>query len=197
MKLFLIFLASLNIYAGDLIYLSSDTAPAALETLSTKYQQMLVVDDNGVYLVPSECKAERYFGGASEGVLNLVRGPMQTETILNTQEVFEAKEEKQIVKKIELDKAYAIADGKISKDFLEDKEGRGFGGASEVPLVIHNEIQTNVPKTVVITQVKQIKRPTCHMLMDGSGYTIEPLNKTRLYIDGKMIPMSNNTVSFQ
>ena len=197
MKFLLIVLASLSTYAGDLIYLSGDSAPSNLEALSTKYQQMLVVDDNGVYLVPSECKAERYFGGASEGVLNLVRGPIRTETVLNTQEVFEAKEEKQIVKKIELDKAYAIADGKISKDFLEDKEGRGFGGASEVPLVIHNEIQTNVPNTAVKTPVKQIRRPSCHMLMDGSGYTIEPLNNTRVYNDGKSTPMSNNTVSFQ
>jgi hypothetical protein len=197
MKMLLILLASLSTYAGDLIYLSGDTAPVNLEILSSKYQQMLVVDDNGVYLVPSECKAERYFGGASEGVLNLVRGPIRTETVLNTQEVFEAKEEQQIVKKIELDKAYAIADGKISKDFLEDKEGRGFGGASEVPLVIHNEIQTNMPKTAVKTQLKQMKRPACQMLMDGSGYTIEPLNNTRIYSDGKSTPMSKNTVSFQ
>ena len=196
MKLFLIFLASLSSHAGDLIYLSSDTSPTSLEALGTKYQQMLVVDNNGVYLVPSECKAERYFGGASEGVLNIIRGPVRIETVLNTQEVFEAKEEQQIVKKIELDKVYAIVDGKTPKDFLEDKEGRGFGGASEVPLVIRNEIQTSVPKMAVKTQGIQIKRPSCQILMDGSGYQIEPLNNGRVYIDGKTTPVSNNTISF-
>lgn len=197
MKLILILLASLSTYAGDLIYLSGDTTPASLEALSTKYQQILIVDENGVYLVPSECQTERYFGGASEGVLNLVRGPIRTETVLNTQEVFEAKEEKQIIKKIELDKAFAIAESKISRDFLEDREGRSFGGASEVPLVIRNEIETSIPKAAIQAQVKQIKRPSCQMLMDGSGYTIEPLNNTRVYVDGKMSPMSNNTVLFQ
>lgn len=197
MKLLLILLASFSTYAGDLIYLSGDITPSTLEALSTKYQQVLVLDDNGVYLVPSECKAERYFGGASEGVLNLVRGPIRTETVLTTQDVFEAKEEKQIIKKIELEKAYAIADGKISKDFLEDKEGRGFGGASEVPLVIRNEIETNVPKAVVVAQVKPIKRPSCQMLMDGSGYKIEPFNNMRAYINGRITSISNNTVSFE
>ena len=182
MKLFLIFLASLSSHAGDLIYLSSDTSPTSLEALGTKYQQMLVVDNNGVYLVPSECKAERYFGGASEGVLNIIRGPVRIETVLNTQEVF--------------DKVYAIVDGKTPKDFLEDKEGRGFGGASEVPLVIRNEIQTSVPKMAVKTQGIQIKRPSCQILMDGSGYQIEPLNNGRVYIDGKTTPVSNNTISF-
>lgn len=197
MKLLLILLTSLSTYAGDLIYLSGNSAPSSLDALSAKYQQMLVVDDNGVYLVPSECQAERYFGGASEGVLNLVHGPIRTEAVLNTQAVFEAKDEKQIIKKIELDKAFAIADSKISKDFLEDKEGRSFGGASEVPLVIRNEVELNIPKMAVLAQAKQMKRPSCQILMDGSGYKIEPFNNTRAYINGKIIPMNNNTVSFQ
>lgn len=197
MKYFLILLAGISTYAGDLIYLSRDITPANLETLSGKYQQMLVVEDNGVYLVPSECRSERYFGGASEGVLNLVKGPMRTETVPNTQEVFEAKEEKQITNKIELDKTFAMAEGKISKDFLEDKEGRGFGGVSEVPLVIHNEIEPVSPKVVVKAQVKMSLRPGCQMLMDGSGYKFDALNNGRLYINGKIIPMRSDTVSFQ
>lgn len=197
MKRFLILLAGVSAYAGDLIFLSNDVTAQNLEIVSAKYAQTLVVDDNGVYLVPSECKSERYFGGASEGVLNLVKGPMRTETVLNTQEVFEAKEEKQIVKKIELDKTFAIAEGKISKDFLEDKEGRGFGGASEVPLVIHNEIEPSTPKVAVKAQTKQSQRPSCQILLDGSGYKIDALNNGRLYINGKITPMLNDTVSFQ
>ncbi|MDD5211992.1 MAG: hypothetical protein PHV62_06215 [Sulfuricurvum sp.] len=197
MKYFLILLAGISTYAGDLIYLSSDITPANLEALSGKYQQMLVVEDNGVYLVPSECRSERYFGGASEGVLNLVRGPIRTETVPNTQEVFEAKEEKQIVNKIELDKTFAVAEGKISKDFLEDKEGRGFGGASEVSLMIHNEIEPVVSKVALKAQVKLSQRPSCQILMDGSGYKFDALNNGRLYINGKITPMHNDMVSFQ
>jgi hypothetical protein len=197
MKLFFILLAGVSAYSGDLIFVSNDITPKNLEALSAKYAQTLIVDDNGAYLLPSECKSERYFGGASEGVLNLIKGPMRTETVLNTQEVFEAKEEKQIVKKIELDKTFAIAEGKISKDFLEDKEGRGFGGASEVPLVIHNEIEPSEPKVAVKVLKKQIQRPSCQILLDGSGYRIDALNNGRLYINGKITPMRNDTVSFQ
>jgi hypothetical protein len=197
MKLFLILLASISTYAGDLIHLSSDVTPANLETLSIKYQQILLLDDNGVYLVPSECRSERYFGGASEGVVNLVHGPIRTEVVPNTQDIFEAKEEKQIVKRIELDKTFAMAEGKVSKDFLEDKEGRGFGGASEVPLVIHNVIDSAAPKVVEKAYVKQSKRPSCKIIVDGSGYEIDGLYNGRLYDNGKVVPMNNDTVSFQ
>lgn len=165
--------------------------------LTAKYQETFFVNENGVYLIPSECRSERYFGGASEGVLNLIKGPMRTETILNTQEVFEAKEEKQIVKKIELEKTFAIAEGRISKDFLEDKEGRSFGGASEVPLVIHNDIVPVVQETSVKVQVKQIQHPSCQLLQDGSGYKIGSVHNGRLYKDGIFTSIVNDTVLFQ
>lgn len=197
MKQLLILLAGVSAYAGNLIYLSSEVSPKNLEILSIKYGQALVVEDNGVYLVPTECRSERYFGGASEGVLNLIKGPIRTETVPNTQEVFEAKEEKQILNRIELDKTFAMAEGKISKDFLEDKEGRGFGGASEVPLVIRNEIEPVATKVAVKAQAKQSQRPSCQILMDGSGYKFDALNNGRLYINGKITPIHNDTVSFQ
>lgn len=197
MKFFLILLAGISSYAGELIYLSSDITPKNLETLHAKYQQMLILDENGVYLVPSECRSERYFGGASEGVLTLVKGPIRTETVLNTQEVFEAKEEKQIIEKIEQDKRFALAEGKITKDFLENKEGRGFGGASEVPLVIRNEIEPITPNVAIATKPKQHKRPSCQILLNGSGYKIDPLTNGRLYINGNVIPILKNTVSFE
>ena len=197
MKFFLILLAGISSYAGELIYISSDITPKNLETLHAKYQQMLILDENGVYLVPSECRSERYFGGASEGVLTLVKGPIRTEAVLNTQEVFEAKEEKQIIEKIEQDKRFALAEGKITKDFLEDKEGRGFGGASEMPLVIRNEVEPITPKVVIAAKPKPHKRPSCQILLNGSGYKIDPLTNGRLYVDGKTIPIVENTISFE
>jgi hypothetical protein len=197
MKLLLTLLVGVSVYAGDLLFLSKDITTQNLEILSLKYAQTLVVDDYGIYLIPSECNSERYFGGASEGILNLVKGPLRTESVLNTQEVFEAKEEKQIEKKIELDKAFAIVEGKISKDFLEDKEGRGFGGASEVPLVIQNTTLPDVIKTSEKAEVKQIQRPNCQMLNDGSGYTVGMLKNGRLYTNGKLITIVHDTVLFQ
>lgn len=197
MRIFFFLLAGVAAYSGDLIYLSSDSSPKNLEMLKGKYQQTLLLSDNGVYLIPSECQSERYFGGASEGVLNLIKGPMRTETVLNTQEVFEAKDEKEIVKKIELDKTFAIAEGKVSKDFLEDKEGRGFGGASEVALVIHNEIEPKLSERLAIEQPKkEVKRPSCQLLQDGSGYKIDSLNNGKLYINGTFSSVVNNTVLF-
>lgn len=197
MRLLFFLLAGVTMYGADLIHISNDPATKNLELLTEKYQQTFYVNKNGVYLIPSECRSERYFGGASEGVLNLIKGPMRTETILNTQEVFEAKEEKQIVKKIELEKTFAIAEGKISKDFLEDKEGRGFGGASEVPLVIHNETQPAVQETPVKAQVKQIQHPFCQLLQDGSGYKVGSSSNGRLYRDGTFTSIVNDTVLFQ
>lgn len=194
MRFFFLLMASIAANSADLIHLSDDASAGNLEILYTKYRQTLLLSDNSVYLIPSECQSERYFGGASEGVLNLIKGPIRTETVLNTQEVFEAKDEKDIIKKIELDKTVAIAAGKISKNFLEDKEGRGYGGASEIPLIINNNIDPAVSETLVT--VDAVNRPACQLLQDGSGYAIAPLNNGRLYIDGVVSPVVNNTVLF-
>ncbi|MDP3301653.1 MAG: hypothetical protein Q8S36_06780 [Sulfuricurvum sp.] len=198
MRFFFLLLASITANSADLIHLSNDSSTANLEILIAKYQQTLLLSDNSVYLIPIECQSERYFGGASEGVLNIIKGPIRTETVLNTQDVFEAKHEKDIVKKIELEKTFAIAEGKISRDFLEDKEGRGYGGASEIPLIIHNDIEADVSETLVTVQSKkEVIHPACQLLEDGSGYKITPLNNGRLYIDGVVSPISNNTVLFR
>lgn len=195
MRFFFLLLASIAANSADLIYLSDDTSASNLEILNTKYQQTLLLSDSGVYLIPIECQSERYFGGASEGVLNLIKRPIRTETVLNTQEVFEAKDEKDIIKKIELDKTFAIAAGKVSKNFLEDKEGRGYGGASEVPLIIHNEAQANISETS--RAKKEVKHPGCQLLQDGSGYKIVPLDNGRLYSNGTVSGIVNNTVLFR
>lgn len=196
MRIICFLLAGISAYCGDLIYLSDNTSLTNLEGLNAKYQQPLLLSNSAVYLIPNECKSERYFGGASEGILNILKGPLRTETVLTTQEVFEAKDEKQIIKKIELDKMFAIAEGKITKDFLEDKEGRGFGGASEIPLVIQNEIAPML-KVSDKGQVKEMKTPACHILDDGSGYRISEMTNGRLYMNGKIIPIINDRVFFQ
>lgn len=197
MRILSFLLAGVTVYSADLIYIASDSSPKNLESINSKYQQTFLVSDSGVYLIPSECQSERYFGGASEGILNLIKGPIRTETVLTTQNVFEAKDEKEIIKKIELDKTFAIAEGKISKDFLEDKEGRGFGGASEIPLIMHNEIIPLIVKASVKAEVKEIQRPNCEILNDGSGYKIGGMMNARLYTNGKMIQVVNDTVLFQ
>ncbi|HQS65857.1 MAG TPA: hypothetical protein PLM93_01565 [Sulfuricurvum sp.] len=196
MRILSFLLAGVTVYSADLIYIASDSSPKNLESINSKYQQTFLVSDSGVYLIPSECQSERYFGGASEGILNLIKGPIRTETVLTTQNVFEAKDEKEIIKKIELDKTFAIAEGKISKDFLEDKEGRGFGGASEISLVIHNEITPPTVNISVKAEEKEIQHPTCQLLMDGSGYTIRDTINGRLYVNGNIISIVNNTVLF-
>lgn len=198
MKKLFLFLASVSVYSADLIFLSSDVSQKNIELIAQKYQQPLLLVDNGIFLIPSECQSERYFGGASEGVLNIVKGPIRAEAVLTTQEVFEAKDEKQIIKKIELDKTFAIAEGKIAKDFLEDKEGRGYGGASEAPLDTHNEIKVPVIKEVEKTQPKaKMQHPTCQMLSNGSGYKVGSLENGRLYENGAFSSIENNTVLFR
>lgn len=198
MRIFFFLLAGVAAYSGDLIFLSNDSSPDNLKILNTKYQQTFLISNDSVYLIPSECQSERYFGGASEGILNIIKGPLRTETILNTQDIFEAKDSKEIVKKIELEKTFAIAEGKVSKDFLEDKEGRGFGGASEVPLVIHNEIETKSSDILAIKQPAiDAKHPSCQLLQNGSGYKFGSLHNGRLYINGTFSPVVNDTVLFQ
>lgn len=197
MRILAFLLAGVTAYSADLIYISSDSSAENLKIINAKYEQTYLVSDSGVYLIPGECHSERYFGGASDGILNLIKGPIRTEAVLTTQEVFEAKEEKQIIRKIELDKTFAIAEGKITKDFLEDKEGRGFGGASEIPLVIHNDIVSQTVKLSVKADKKEIQRPNCEILNDGSGYKIGGMMNGRLYTNGKMISIINDTVLFK
>lgn len=198
MRIYFFLLAGLSAYCGDLIYLSSDTSPENLQILNSKYRQTFLLSDKDVYLIPKECQSERYFDGASEGVLNLIKGSVRTETVLNTQEIFEAKDEKEIVKKIMLEKTFAIAEGKVSKDFLEDKEGRGFGGSSEIPLTIRNEVESNISDRLVTVQPKkETQHPSCELLQDGSGYKIMSLNNGRLYINGVFSSVVNNTVLFR
>lgn len=196
MKKRFLLLAGITAYAAPLIHLSSQGTPENLAMLSAKYQQPLLVGGSNVYLIPGECQVERYFGGASEGVLNLVQGPVRTEALLTTQAVFDAKEEKEIVKKIELENTVAIAQGNIAKAFLEDNEGRSFGGASEVPLILDNEIVPSVIHKDTAGAAKPMQVPSCKLLNDGSGYTIDAVSNAQFYFNGTLTPITNDTVLF-
>ena len=133
MKMLCLLLLSLaSCYGAELTYISNDTGIKNLESLENKYKQALLINEARVYLITKECQLKRYFGAASEGELKLVQIPRHTETILITQEVFEAKDEKEIQEKIETEKSISLIEGRVAKAFLEDKEGRGFGGFSEI-----------------------------------------------------------------
>jgi len=167
MKIFVFLLLTLTVYSAELIRISGNTTPANLEDLSMKYKQMLLLNSNNVYLIPKECQLERYFGGASQGQLNLVNTLTQTEAIPATQEVFEAKDTAVIKKKIEQEKAVLLVEGKVSKAFLEDKEGRSFGGASEMPLDLSSQ-QITDKKNPLVNNTEINQCPSCQLLEDGS-----------------------------
>ncbi len=198
-----VFLAS--ICADELVYISNDTNEANLEKLFQKYKQPLLLNDSKVYLIPSECLLERYFGGASEGKLSLSKAPRQTHKIAITQEVFEAKDEHVITEKIEVEKSLALIEGKVPKAFLDDKEGRGFGGASELPLDFtfqKIEAKKLYMKPVekhnhVKTEAKTYKHPGCRLLPDGSGYQLENIDDASFYSNSALHSIENSIIVFK
>ncbi len=173
-----------SIWADELIYISNDTNPRNLDSLEKKYKQRLLISDKRVYLIPSACKLERYFGGASQGELKLSKVPQQTQKIFITQEVFEAEDESAIREKIQVEKSIALIEGKVSKAFLEDKEGRGYGGASELPLDFsfqQKEVRKAYMKPVEgekehVKKAKSSHHPRCRLLDDGSAYELKDLS---------------------
>ena len=119
--------------------------------------------------------------------------------------MFEAKDETVIKEKIELEKSIALIEGKVSKAFLEDKEGRGFGGASEIPLdftfqkaeakkVYMKPVQE---QTSAIAKTKASQHPTCQLLIDGSGYELKHLKAAQFYSGERVNPITNPTILFK
>ena len=196
MKIVASLLLSLTVYSAELIHVSGNSTPENLEVLSAKYKQMLLINSNDVYLIPKECQLERYFGGASQGQLNLVNTLTQTEAIPATQEVFEAKDTAVIEKKIEQEKAVLLVEGKVSKAFLEDKEGRSFGGASEIPLDLSSQ-QIADKKNPVVNNAKMNQRPSCQLLDNGSGYKLYFTTNPQFYSNRKFISIVNDTIFFK
>jgi hypothetical protein len=205
MKIVASFLLSLTAYSAELIHISGDSTPENLEVLSAKYAQTLVVDTNNVYLIPKECQLERYFGGASQGELHLIHTQERTETLAPTQEVFEAKDTTVIEKKIEQEKAVLLVEGKVSKAFLDDTEGRGFGGESELPLdmssqkdqVIVETLKNTVTNNPIAETSKSVQHPSCKLLDNGSGYQLYSATNLRFYSDREFIPIVNDTILFK
>lgn len=206
MRLFILVLLSItSIYANELIYISNNTSDDTLKELHQKYKQILVINDSKIYLIPSDCRLERYFGGTSQGDVTLSKAPEQTQKIVITQEVFEAKDETIIKEKIKVEKSIALIEGKVSKAFLDDKEGRGFGGASEVPLdftfqkveakkVYMKPIEEQTP---VLKETKTSDHPACELLDDGSGYKLKHIKSAQFYSDEGLSPIVNSTILFQ
>lgn len=203
--LLLAFSLALSLEATELIYISNDSTHSNLQDLELKYQQALLINDKKVYLIPSDCRLERYFGGESEGKLILSSKPQLTQEIIITQEVFEAKDESVITQIIEVEKSIALVEGKVSKAFLDDKEGRGFGGASEVPLNFSFQKIAATQKYMKPTPVKEkiIKepiaeqKPQCQLLEDGSGYSLKYTNEAQLYFKAQFSSIKNGAILFQ
>jgi hypothetical protein len=192
-------------YANELIYISNNTDDSNLKELHQKYKQTLLINNSKIYLIPSDCCLERYFGGASQGSITLSKAPDQTKKIVITQEVFEAKDESVIKEKIEVEKSIALIEGKVSKAFLDDKEGRGFGGASEIPLdftfqkveakkVYMKPVEASTP---VLEKTKTSQHPTCKLLNDGSGYELKHIKMAQFYSDKGISPIINSTILFK
>lgn len=201
---FVLLLTISGLSAHELIYISNDASQQNLEGLYQAYKQALLINEKKVYLIPSDCRLERYFGGASQAAVKLSKSPEQTREIIITQEVFEANDESVIKEKIEVEKSIALVEGKVSKAFLDDKEGRGYGGASQTPLdfTFQKIAATQVymkpeaqkkPKT---TDVKPSQHPSCQLLNDGSGYQLEHIKDANLYFDQSLHPISNSTILF-
>jgi len=197
----LFFVLTSAAFSNELIHISDDTND--LDGIYQKYRQDLLISNNHVYLIPNECKLERYFGGASQGALKLVKEPHHTEEIIITQEVFEAKDIQDIQEKIDLDKSISLVQGKVAKEFLADEEGRGFGGASEVPIdysvqkIAHIQDSTRSIEQAFVEKEKDVALPSCKLLEDGSGYQLNNVKEPKFYNNKGLFPLKTNNISFQ
>jgi len=200
----LFFLAIGSVCADELIYISNDISKTSLKELQRTYKQTLLINDKKVYLIPGDCRLERYFGGASQLSVKLNKVPEQAQEISITQEVFEAKDERVIQEKIEVDKSIALIEGKVAKAFLDDKEGRGYGGASQVSLDFSfQKIAAKKVHMKPVTEHRQIvasarpyQHPSCRLLDDGSGYQLQDIKDAYLYSGQDLHPISSTTILF-
>lgn len=197
--------SALFLNANELILVSNDASEKNLEALYQKYDQTLVINNKLVYLIPKTCRLERYFGGASEGELKLADLPVHTHSIALTQELFEAQETKNIEKKIKLEKAVALVGGEIPKAFLQESEGRAFGGASEVPLdfsfqkdeAIKANLYVKKKEPVPIEESNSYRHPTCQLLEDGSAYRLEHIQDAKFYSAKSLEPVGTPVIKFK
>ncbi|MBE0498289.1 MAG: hypothetical protein IBX43_03500 [Campylobacterales bacterium] len=189
-------MASLS--GDELLLVATQSTPTELESLYQKYTQPLLLSDGRVYILPPGCLVPRYFGGASEGELLLAKMPVHTRAIAVSQEVFEAKDEREISKKIACEKSIALVEGKVAKAFLQDNEGRAFGGASERVLDFSFQKKEAVA-AVELIEKKNVpsQGPSCQLLEDGSSYVLENLNDARFYSKKGLVPVNNSLIKFE
>jgi hypothetical protein len=199
----LLFFTICSISAHELIHISDDASQKSLKKLQQTYKQTLLINDKKVYLIPGDCRLERYFGGASQLPVKLSKETEHTQEIIITQEVFEAKDERAIQEKIEVEKSIALIEGKVAKAFLDDKEGRGYGGASQVPLdfsfqkIAAKQVHMKPAAQKKTVMLNPYQHPSCQLLDDGSGYRLEDIiNDAYFYSDKGLHPISSTTILF-
>jgi len=200
----LLFCAIGYVCAHDLTYISNNASQKSLKGLQQTYKQTLLINDKKVYLIPSDCRLERHFGGASQMPVKLSQGLEQTQELSITQEVFEAKDERIIKEKIEVEKSIALVEGKVAKAFLDDKEGRGYGGASQVPLDFSFQkiaakkahMKPATEHKPIVASARPYQHPSCRLLDDGSGYQLEHIKDAYFFVDQNLHPISSTTILF-
>ncbi len=163
-----------HLYAQtELIYISDNTEE--IEAIYETYRQDLIIQDKAIYLIPENCLIERYFGGYSQGDLLLPEAPTHTQTIQVTQTVFEAQQQQEIEAKIQADKERSRISGSTAPEFLDDRDGRGFGGASEADLDLSTAL------THPSESIQTDDKPSCELLEDGTGYELFGLINAKHY----------------
>ena len=73
----------------------------------------------------------RYFGGESEVKVNIVKSAIYTAPVLITEEVFSAKNTKEIDIALEKQNQKRVDSGEVAIEFMNKPNGHLFGGISE------------------------------------------------------------------
>ena len=73
----------------------------------------------------------RYFGGESEVKADIVKSAIYTAPVLITEEVFSAKDTKEIDMALEKQNQKRVDSGEVAVEFMNKPKGHLFGGISE------------------------------------------------------------------
>ena len=193
---------SSGLLGTELIYISDNTKIDNLKILNNKYKKDLFINDNRVYLIPQECLLVRHFGGLSQNKLNLANNDSLSMPI--TQEIFTAKDENTIKVEVEKQKSLDLVTGKVTKEFLSDKDGHFFGGLSEIPIDLSDQITDAQNEYMIekLTQTKTIEKiddyshPTCELLLDGSGYKLINTLNVKIFAKDILQLLTTTTIVF-
>jgi len=193
-----------GLFSKELIYISDNIEINNLTLLNNKYKKDLIINDNRAYLVPDECLLVRHFGGLSQNKVNLVKSDNYSLNVPVTQEVFTAKNTTVIDIEVEKQKSMDLVTGKATKEFLPDKDGHLFGGLSEIPIDLTEQIadakneymkEKIVPKTIAKKDKVNIS-PGCELLKDGSGYKLIDTSKLKVFTEGSLKVLETTTFTF-